>query len=120
MLKQVKNKILALKKVAGIELTFLSESTFLINCIILEVEKGKAVITKTYYNLKTISALKGEISENTPVAMVINGKGVIQKRTSTISAGLPSDIFPGINPNDFLFQYFEGFDTPEIAVIRKI
>ncbi len=119
MIKQVKNKILALKKVAGIELTFLSESTFLINCIMLEVEKGKAVITKTYYNLKTIGALKGEISENTPVALVINGKGVIHKRTGTISAGLPSDIFPGINPNDFLFQYFEGFDTPEIAVIRK-
>ena len=119
MLQQVKNKILALKKVAGIELTFLSENTFIINCIILEAEKGKAVITKTYYNLKSIDALKGEISDNMPVALVINGKGVIHKKTNTVSPGLPTDIFPGINPNDLLFQYFEGFETPEIAVIRK-
>lgn len=119
MFKQVKNKILALKKVAGIELTFLSESSFIINCIIVELEKGKAVVTKTYYDLKNISALKGEISENTPVALVINGKGVIHKKTSIISDNLPSNIFPGVNPNDFLFQYFEGLETPEIAVIRK-
>lgn len=119
MFKQVKNRILALKKAAGIELTFLSDGSFMINCIVLEVVKGKVVVAKTYYNLKSVNTLKGEINENTPVSLVINGKGVIHKKTNSISESLPADIFPGINPNDFLFQYFEGLETPEIAIIRK-
>lgn len=119
MLKQVKNKILALKKVAGIELTFLTESSFTINCIILEVKKGNAVVAKTYYNLKTFSELEGKIPEQTPVALVVNGKGLIHKAIDTISNNLPSHILPGVNPNDFIFQYFEGFEKPDIAIIRK-
>lgn len=119
MFEQLKNKILALKKVAGIELTFISESTFIINCIILEVKKGKAIVTETFYNLKSLRELEGKIPELAPVALVINGKGLIHKKTNTISDSLPPDILPGVNPNDFIFQFFNGLEAPEVAVIRK-
>jgi hypothetical protein len=119
MFEQVTNKILALKKVAGIELTFLSENTYVINCIILEVKKEKVIVTETYYNIKSIHELSKKIPELTPVALVLNGKGLIHKKTTAIGNSLSSDILPGVNPNDFLFQYTNGLPSIEVSIIRK-
>ncbi|MBS1509216.1 MAG: hypothetical protein JST86_00130 [Bacteroidetes bacterium] len=119
MLEQVKNKMLALKKVAGIELTFLSENLYVINCIIIENRKEKVIVTDTFYNIKNIVDLKGKITNQIPVALVLNGKGLIHKKTAVISDVLPPDIFPGTNPSDFLFQYFDGLPSPDLSIIRK-
>lgn len=119
MLTQIRNKILAIKKVAAVELTILSEDSFLINLIILEIKKGQVVIDKTCYNLKTFSAIKEEIKAGMAVSLIINGKGLLHKKTDFISDNLPQSIFPGINPADFLYQYFESQSGTEVAIIRK-
>lgn len=119
MIEQIKHRIFSQKRVAGIELTQISEGAFHINCLVLESKKGKAVIADTYYNLKSLKELEGKIPKFTPAALVMNGKGLIHKKTTSTGSALSSEILPGVNPADFLYQYFKLPESSDIAIIRK-
>jgi Tfp pilus assembly protein PilN len=119
MFDQIRNSTLSVKRVLGIEITFTAENIYTINGILLEVKKEKAVVIATWYNLKSIAQLENKISALTPVSLVINGKGLIQKSIPIEEEVLPLSILPGINPNDFLFEIYKDEKLSEVAIIRK-
>lgn len=119
MLRELQHKLFRPGRAAGVEITFISESALLVNCVIAENIKGKAVISKRFNDIRSFSDLAGKIPASIPVSLVINGKGLIHKKVQGISPDLLQSILPGVNPLDFLSQSLRLNDGFDLAIIRK-
>lgn len=107
------------KLVAGVEITLLGNHTSIINCIILEEKKGKAVIAACYYGIPNALDLGAKLPKNTPVALVINGKGVLHKKLNTGTPDIPASILPGLNVNELLQKRTPLIDYDDVAIIKR-
>jgi hypothetical protein len=121
MFRKIRQTILQLREATGIEITLLPEDQLLINGVSLRIEKGEVVKRMEFQYLRSYEELVKKISTKTPVAVIIQGKGVLQKKISSASA--PDKVFeealPNANPNEFFVEMaqFEHFSW--LSIIRK-
>jgi hypothetical protein len=121
MLKSVKQKILQLKEIVGIEITLLPEDEIVISGVSVKLAKNEVVKQNEFQFLHSYDNLHEKVSTKTPVVVIINGKGILQKKIEINSATSISveNILPNANPNQFYIQEttFEKFGS--VAVARK-
>ncbi len=117
------NKILAPKKVVGLEVEIRQSGSYIFNVVELSVVKDFLNIDNTHSNIPSWSDLWEILPANIPVSLCIHGWGVINKVVSDGSTNaleaLPQ-ILPNINPNDVYLDTLRFNEHQQtISVVRK-
>ena len=118
----LKKKILTLKQIAGLEIVFLPDDKLLLNLVSLKLKDGNIIKEFESYNLSGIEQLKEKLSPSVPITLVINGKGILQKKIDgNFSIDQDFDmrkLLPNLNPKDF-FQQVDSFSTFNVASLMR-
>src|SRR5437899_9489372 len=104
MFEELKHKLFSIKKVIGAELIIQADGTYSIRFIQLFVKDELIQSGSHNFKLLTINQLKNSIDEDVPVCLIINGKGVFQKKVDLkeLSSGHKLQaILPKASTNDF-------------------
>lgn len=121
MLLKLKQALLQVHTATGIEISFLSNEELMINAVVLKLVKNKIVKDKDIQFLNSLEQLSGKITPAFPVAVTINGKGVLHKKVplEALSANPFENILPNANPAEFYMEVtrFESFAS--IYIIRN-
>jgi Tfp pilus assembly protein PilN len=119
MLTLIKQKILQVRQVAGMEISLAPETGMTIHIVLLKLESSKIIKEKEVLFLHAFSELAGKIPPGCPLAISVTGRGILHKR---LDAGLPDAkllgaMLPNANPNDFYLARtsFGAFDSACIA-----
>jgi Tfp pilus assembly protein PilN len=119
MLRYIEQKIVQIKKITGIEIILSRDDRLHINTTTVSIKKNKIIKEQANIGLESLDELIGKIDTEIPLAIVVNGKGVlIRKITVETNASLQS-IIPGFNPNDFYFEKFSNKTLSILSIIRK-
>ncbi|KAA3641105.1 MAG: hypothetical protein DWQ02_01045 [Bacteroidetes bacterium] len=107
--------------IAAVHVHTRADGTRNFNLIILEQKRHELRISKKA-SISDIQEISKEIPPNTPLCVVISGKGVLQKsipsEIRTASKGLNS-VLPNASVDEFIVQIMEGFENNWIALVRK-
>ncbi len=121
MFNAIDHKIVRLKTSTGIEITLLPDGKLLIHTGTLISEKNRAKKEKENSNIQSIDELVQKIGINIPVSIVINGMGVLVKKTDEgfTENNMLSSILPNVNPSDFYYQLTGSKPNTFISIARK-
>lgn len=123
MLEKIKHKILRISRAAGVEVTLLADGKVEYALILLSRNKSVISIEAREPGIDDIDKLKSMIPSGTPVALTVNGRGVLHKKISESSASSDQDMMAQVLPNakeaDFYIQKLHAGKNIFISVIRK-
>ncbi len=121
MVRYVRNTIVTIREVAGIDIHLLPDGGMLFFGAQLKLAGGKVKTVKNIHRVKDVKELKGTISEKVPLSVSMNGHGVMMRKIAPgNNSNLISNILPGSNPNDFLYTIHKINEQEQIAfIIRK-
>jgi len=105
MWRKAEQKILQIKKAAGVEIIFLEGDKYYIN-INQTISRNNAIINeKEIHSLERIEQIEGQIAKDIPLSIVLNGKGILLKKiVGPASNGLLQSVIPNANPDDFYYD----------------
>lgn len=120
MLGYIRNKIITVREIAGVDVHFLPDEKMLFLGAHMKLAGGKVVTVKNIDNFKSINELKHNIPGNVPLSVSINGTGVLMRKiASGDHDNVVASVLPGSNPNDF-FHSIHRITSEHIAfIIRK-
>lgn len=125
LLINIKSKLQQLiqsKKFAGIEL-ILEGDGYKLNMVVLKRTKGEIHIIKSKVGISDIEELKKEVSEEIPIYLTLNGKGILHRKLEEINSENYSQVLNAILPNsslnDFYLQTFESNQSTFASILRK-
>lgn len=113
------SRLFSVKSAAGVEITTLDDGSYLINIVIAGIKKEKISIVKKIYALKDIQQIKEHIPAGTPIALVLNGKGVLHKSIGSTEKTVLNSLIPGVKSTDFYVQDFELLSFKDVCITRK-
>ena len=121
MFKEIKNKILQIKKAYGLELSFLAGEEMLIQAVVIKLQKNKIIKEREVHSMVAFSELNKVIPAGSPVAITVSGKGVLHKK---IPAGTSGDhvfetALPNGNPGDFYMEISQYEHFSSVYIIRR-
>ncbi len=123
MIDQLINRLKKYKKVVGLEVLIKPDQTYVYQVIILEKKKNKIEIIDQYQDLSDISAIKKiEGISDLPIAMVVNGKSVLNKRILNINVAGDNPVaavIPNANIEEFAYELYVSDQSTWISIIRK-
>lgn len=108
------------KKIIGLEILIRPDQSYTFNAIVLERKKSKIEILDRLTNLNSIQELSS--LKSLPVAVLINGKSVLNKKltdANTLANNPIADIIPNVNPADFSYEIHSVATQHWISIIRK-
>gem|GEM_PF-1668503 len=79
---QIGHMILQLHEAAGVEITLLPEEQVAISGVWVRLEKGRVVKKMEFQGLRSYEELAKKVAAKVPVAVVIQGKGVLHKKVA--------------------------------------
>lgn len=120
MLKKLKEKITGFSKCAGVEAILLGDAVCY-NFILLEKKGSLISVLEKKENLSDINELKALIPKDTPVALAVNGRGILHRKLKEEGdeAYLLSQILPDAKVQDFYIQKYISGSQLFASVIRK-
>ena len=122
--KKIRDKLLQPKKVMGIDISILEGARYKINLSLLQLKKEEIQIVFTKPGLSDLTQIKDILPEHVPVALAIDGKGILNKQLA-VSANTPDkdlirQIIPGAKIEDFYLQKYQiGADKLWVSIIRQ-
>ena len=123
MLSKVKEKIHKITKAAGIEITLLQEGQYKILLTVLTLSKNSIVLEKKESILDgKIESLKEVLEKDTPVYVVLNGRGILHKKitdSGSDTASLIQSVLPNAKVQDFYIQTSVAEKSSLVSIIRK-
>jgi hypothetical protein len=121
MFEQIKNKLLRINRAYGVEISLLPNDKLVARVVILKLEKNKVIKEKESQPLATLVDLQNLIPPGSPVALAINGKGVLHKKIDRAawSPNILEAILPNANPADFYQDDFESETFYSVHIIRR-
>lgn len=121
MIRHIRNTIMSIKEVAGIDIHFLPDEKMLLFGAHLKISGGKVVTIANIDRVETIRALKENIRPGVPVSLSVNGYGVMMRKIPLGDhSNLISGLLPGANPNEFYHNIHRINEQEAIAfIIRK-
>jgi hypothetical protein len=118
MWKIIKDKILQPVKAAGLEIVLAGENDWHLNGSIAELKKNSIVKTDAFV-CRSVEEFSKKVTDKLPVAIVLNGRGIIVKKVMLSKPGSITlvDVLPNANPSEFYFyaDVYEGFAIAHIA-----
>jgi hypothetical protein len=121
MFRKIRQTILQLREAAGIEISLLPEEQVLIRGVSLNIGKGEVVKRSEFQSLSSYEGLVKKLSTKIPLAVVIHGKGVLQKKIPGAPAreNVFEETLPNANPNEFFVEIAEFGHFSWLSIIRK-
>jgi len=121
MFQKISDKFLKIEECTGVELAFLSGGELLISGVVLRLEKNKIVKKKEFHFLSSYEDLVQKAGVKAPLAITINGRGVLQKKMEArdLTDRPVEAMLPNANPNDFYHSVTPIGELATVAVIRK-
>lgn len=121
MLSQIRNKVLQIHRAYGIEISLIPNDEVVIQAVALRLEKNKVVKETESHSFSSIAALHKVIPAGSPVAVTINGKGVLHKKIirENLTGNLFDAILPNANPADFYLEHYDSESFSSVYIIRK-
>ena len=121
MFDQIKNRLLRINRAFGVEILLLPSDELIARVVILKLERSKVVKEKESQPFQSLEELQKLIPPGSPVAVTINGKGVLHKKIErdAWSENILERILPNANPADFYLDKFECETFYSIHVVRK-
>ncbi|HVV02641.1 MAG TPA: hypothetical protein VHC96_00400 [Puia sp.] len=121
MISKIRDKILRTDRCIGVSITLLPEDKCQVTAVVLKLHKNRILKEKEFQLLASLENLYKKTGGKWPVAAVVNGKGVLQKKFPLES--LPSHpleaVLPNANPHDFYFSVLRSRNTASISIVRK-
>jgi hypothetical protein len=122
MLSKLKEQFFGLTKVAGVE-AILNQEGIVFNLLVLEKKKSLISIVSKEEGIKDSNELIKLIPKDTPVALCLNGRGIINRKipdgTYKHDIEILSQVLPNAKVEDFYIQKIQSFNSIFISVIRK-
>jgi hypothetical protein len=111
-----------IERVAGVHLQIMPDGSTLIQVCSVFASGNELQIDKRIKDLTSIVQLKEHLPPKQAIALVISGKGVLQKQVEKIDS-VDQTVFGNILPNakiaDFYVQNFISGNTSFVSLIRK-
>jgi len=119
MWNKIWQKIIQINRATGIEVMCLQDAYFINTCSVV-VRKNKPVKENKVQGIKSFDKLVPP-RKNEPVSLVINGKGVLIKKLSSLkdSENPIAEVLPQANPSDFYYQVKKLENLIVFAAARK-
>jgi len=92
----IQDKLLGIKKVAGVEVILASAKEMEYNYVLLSLDKGIISIENQQIGLKNIEELRDRIPDDIPISLVINGRGLLIKKITGKMIEEPAPHLPAI------------------------
>jgi hypothetical protein len=109
------------KELVAVEAIYVSESNWEFNFLTLKKTKNSISFENTKTGITSIDELIKILKPNTPVCLVVNGKGIINRKiagqNSDAQEKLLQKIFPDAQVNDF---YTEVFEVSENIILFSV
>lgn len=123
MIEKIKHMIFNFSRVAGVEANLGTDGKIEFNLILLSKKKNLITIEIKENAIDDFEKLKSYIPSETPVAISVNGRGVLLKKISdpsiTSEAELISQVLPNAKDTDFYIQKNYSGKNLFVSVIRK-
>ena len=122
MLRYIRNKIITIREAVGVDIHFTEDGKTIIFGVHLKLIKGKVEKVAELQYIKDFKELNNALPKNIPVAISLNGKGIVMKRDIAINnENIINNLFPGSNPQDFVYSThsFGGPETNIAYITRK-
>jgi Tfp pilus assembly protein PilN len=121
MLTMVKDRILQIHKAHGLEISIIGNGEWMIRSVTLKREKNKVIKEKQSHGISSLADLPKKASPGIPVAVAINGKGILHKKAlpDIDKGGLFEAILPNSNPNEFYLDISGQQGFLYASIIRK-
>ncbi|KIO77966.1 hypothetical protein TH53_05875 [Pedobacter lusitanus] len=107
----------------GIELKWLTDTTFSCRFCVLTKNKNSLTITSKKVVEGSLSTVIESLPRNYPVALTLSGKGTLHKVIHTENdpdaAQVLKNAFPGVEENDFHCQVFTDEGVSLVSIVRK-
>jgi len=102
------NKLFEKTSVNGVEVVIQLDGTFVFNLVCLKKEKSSIVTEKQKSGIKNIEDLKSELDLKAPFVIVLNGKGIINKKIACKENNsvkvLLNKVLPNASESEFCIQ----------------
>ena len=122
MLNRINDRLLMIRKCLGLEIVILPGDKMLFSGVILRLEKNKVHKEKEFHFLTSFEELIRKCGVRLPVAVSVNGKGILQKKISLaqLADGSPlKAVLPNANPNDLYVSVTRLDEFASVAVARR-
>lgn len=105
--------------VVGVYIQILSDESSLCQCVVLEKKKGSLHIIGK--GESTLSKLTDIVSVKTPLCLIIDGKGILQRECNSVQSDqeLILQAFPNVNPSEYYVQATEQLDAINYACFAR-
>ncbi|HEX8514828.1 MAG TPA: hypothetical protein VF868_01425 [Bacteroidia bacterium] len=94
--------------IAGVEVIFLPDGSFFLNAVLLKKDRSSVNILKKAERLRGFEQLASLIDPKTPLVLILNGKGIIHRKTvvneNDTDLSLLLKTLPNASPEDFSIQ----------------
>jgi len=119
----IKNILLGIDKIAGLEIVMDTESSCSYRIHIVSEKKGK-IHSEVKYVVSKWEEAAALLHADTPVFLVLNGKGVIHKPFKKTDADedaiqILNKVIPNMNVQDVYLQVFYSGHTGFLSIVRK-
>jgi len=121
MFEQIKSKLLRINRAFGVEISLLPNDELLARVVILKLERNKVIKEKESQPLRSLAELQKLIPAGSPVAVALNGKGVLHKKIARAdwSPSALENILPNANPADFYQDNLACDAFYSVHIIRR-
>lgn len=110
------------QKVAGVEMLLLADGQVKFTLVLMTLKSGVIEVAKKITDLDSFEQVVKEIPTQIPVALSVNGKGLLHKKLNILSEdskALISLLLPNAKEEDFYFQMLPTSDSTVVSIIRK-
>lgn len=124
MLNRIVASITRDRQVAGVEVSWQSAHMPAVRGVVLELSQDK-VLLKDKWTLENLNQLSGRLSKGMPVALVLNGKGVLHKQVKldrggqTVEDTMLETLLPAIKPAEFYVQRYQAESNVFFSLARR-
>ncbi|PCH67342.1 MAG: hypothetical protein COC01_06020 [Bacteroidetes bacterium] len=117
----IKQQLIGFNTVAGVELVILEDGNFKFNIAEINVHNNLLKLNTHRTDIYLLDELKEIVSVNTPICLVINGRGIIHKKVAICEGiNLVQLVFPNANENEFYVQQQNATDESVfVSLARK-
>ena len=119
----IQNILLGIDKIAGVEIMMEAESVLSYRIHIVTEKKGK-IYSVLKHETDSWEEVEKQITLDTPVCLVLNGKGVIHKAfkktdTDEDSIQIINRLIPNVNVQEIYSQVFYSGQSGFLSIVRK-
>ncbi len=119
----LKNSLFKVQKIAALEVFNQEDNSWQMNLTILEKKKEQLSIVEKQTLVSNLKAISSLVSAELPLILLVNGKGVLQKKISHLPEqplNIPARLLPEANGAEFCCQVDTAVDGFWISMMRKV